>query len=79
MATVNAQPPITQSAPVTPSKMAPGVLYRYHAGGNAVLAAGIVAGIATYGWGLLPAWAGFLAGAVPAWILMTLYRARCDA
>jgi len=54
-------------------------LYRYHAGGNLVLAAGIVAGIVTHGFGLLPAWAGFMIGSIPTLLMSALAHTIHDA
>jgi hypothetical protein len=53
--------------------------YRYHDGGTAVLTAGIVTGILTYCWGLLPAWAGFLAGAIPTFLTAAAWYSTHDA
>jgi hypothetical protein len=53
--------------------------YRYHDGGTAVLTAGIVTGILTYCWGLLPAWAGFIAGAIPTFLIAALLYSTHDA
>lgn len=53
--------------------------YRYHDGGAMVLTAGIVTGILTYAWGLLPAWAGFFAGAIPTFLIAALWYSIHDA
>ncbi len=53
--------------------------YRYHDGGTAVLTAGIVTGILTYCWGLLPAWAGFITGAIPTFLIAAIWYSRHDA
>jgi hypothetical protein len=57
----------------------PGPLYRYRNSGNLVLSAGIITGIVTYCWGLLPAWAGFLAGALSVSIVTAIIQAKNDA
>ena len=57
----------------------PGRLHRYHAGGNLIVGAGVVAGVIAYGWGLASPWAGFLAGAVPTWFLAALAHTFHDA
>ena len=57
----------------------PPATYRYHDGGTAVLTAGIITGILTYCWGLLPAWAGFCAGAIPTFLIAALWYSTRDA
>ena len=41
----------------------------YHAGGNMVLGAGVATGLLFAGLNWLPAWGGFLVGAVPTLLL----------
>jgi hypothetical protein len=57
----------------------PGPLYRFRDAGNLALSAGIVAGIAMYCWGSLPAWAGFLIGAFSVSVVTALVQAEIDA
>lgn len=57
----------------------PGDAYRYHNGGTAVLTAGVIAGMVAYCWGVLPAWGGFLAGAIPTFLLVALLYTTRDA
>lgn len=80
MATVGA-PPVKPSNcdAVARGCPLPGPVYRYHAGGNLVLGVGIVVGIVTYSLGVLPPWAGFLAGAGPAFVLTALAYTIHDA
>jgi hypothetical protein len=51
---------------------------RYRDGGTLVLTAGIVTGIVTYCWGLLPAWGGFFVGAIPAFLIVALFCSAQD-
>jgi hypothetical protein len=60
-----------------PSPDLPGSLYRFRNAGNLSFAAGIVTGITTYCWGILPAWAGFLAGAFS--VVAAIIQAKNDA
>lgn len=49
-----------------------GRLYRYHGGGNLVLASGIAGGFVLSGFGWLPALAGFFAVSAPVFLLTAL-------
>ena len=51
---------------------------RYRDGGTLVLTAGIVTGIVTYCWGLLPAWEGFFVGAIPMFLMVALFCSAED-
>jgi hypothetical protein len=51
---------------------------RYRDGGTLVLTAGIVTGIVTYCWGLLPAWGGFFVGAIPMFLMVALFCSAQD-
>jgi hypothetical protein len=62
-----------------PSFNFPGPLYRYHEGGTLVLTVGIISGLALYCWGLSSPLVGFLAGAIPTFLLTALYRTAHDA
>lgn len=53
-------------------------LDRYHAGATPVLGAGILGGIVAATTGLAPSWAGFLAGAVPMFVLFVLTDSVSD-
>ena len=57
---------------------APGPLYRFRTAGNLALSAGVVAGVVAYSWGLLPAWAGFLAGTLAAVTASAVIQAGND-
>jgi hypothetical protein len=57
----------------------PGRFYRFRNSGNVAVSAGVVAGIATYAWGILPAWAGFLAGTLATVVVLAVIQARNDA
>jgi len=50
----------------------PRPLHHYNAGGTIVLAAGILSGIVFTSWGMLPAWAAFMVGAVPTFLVAAL-------
>jgi hypothetical protein len=57
----------------------PGPLYRFRNAGSLALSAGVVGGILAYSWGLLPAWAGFLAGMLATVVATAVTQARNDA
>ena len=57
------------SSPEDELTPAPPGLFRYHAGGNMVLGAGVATGLLFAGLNWLPAWGGFLVGAVPTLLL----------
>jgi hypothetical protein len=57
----------------------PGPIYRFRRAGNLALSAGVVAGIVTYSWGLLPAWAGFPAGTLATLTASAVIQAGIDA
>jgi hypothetical protein len=62
-----------------PSPNLPGSFYRFRNAGNLSFAAGIVTGITTYCWGILPAWAGFLVGAFSVSVAVAIIQAKNDA
>jgi hypothetical protein len=53
-------------------------LSRYHSGANSVLCVGIVTGLLFGSLGWLPAWGGFLLGALPAFFMIALAHTLCD-
>ena len=57
----------------------PGPLYRFRHAGILAISAGVVTGILAYGWGFLPAWAGFLAGTLATVTASSVIQARNDA
>jgi len=57
---------------------APPGLFRYHGGANTVLCAGVATGLLFASPNWLPAWGGFLAGAVPAFLLTALSHTLRD-
>ena len=73
MATVERPPSgLATSSAASGDRSYPRPLHHYNAGGTIVLAAGIISGIVLTSWGLLPAWAAFLAGAAPAFVIAAL-------
>jgi hypothetical protein len=54
-------------------------MYRYHASANAVLCAGITTGLVFTSLGMLPAWAAFLVGAGPIFILASIAHAIVES
>jgi hypothetical protein len=73
MATVERPPSgLAASSGAAGTHSYPRPLHHYNAGGTIVLAAGIISGIVFTSWGLLPAWAAFLAGATPTFVIAAL-------
>jgi hypothetical protein len=54
-------------------------IYPHYAGANLVLASGILSGIVLSSAGVLPAWAAFLVGAVPVFMLVATVHAFSHA
>lgn len=79
MATVERPPSgLAASSKGGASPAYPRPLHHYNAGGTLVLIAGIISGIVFTSWGLLPAWAAFLTGAVPTFLVAALVYTFCD-
>jgi hypothetical protein len=57
----------------------PGPLYRFRRAGDLALLVGVIVGIVTYSWGLLPTWAGFLAGTLATVTASAVVKAGVDA
>ena len=57
----------------------PGPLYRFRNAGNLALSAGVAAGIVAYSGGIMPAWAGFLAGTLATVVASAVIQAGYDA
>jgi hypothetical protein len=57
----------------------PGPLYRFRNAGNLALSVGVVAGIVAYSGGMIPAWAGFLAGTLATVVASAAIQAGYDA
>ena len=60
------------SSPEDELTPAPPGLFRYHGGANTVLCTGVATGLLFAGLNWLPAWGGFLVGAVPTLLLSAL-------
>jgi hypothetical protein len=54
-------------------------LYRYRRAGNLATSVGVIAGLASYAWGLIPAGAGFLVGVLFASTVTAVIQAKSDA
>ena len=65
------------SSPEDELTPAPPGLFRYHGGANTVLCAGVATGLLFAGLNWLPAWGGFLVGAVPTLLLSALSHTLC--
>jgi hypothetical protein len=57
---------------------APPGLFRYHAGANSVVCSGVATGLLFGSLNWLPAWGGFLTGAVPAFVLTAISHTLRD-
>ena len=78
MATLGHVTETAGSSPEDELTPAPPGLFRYHGGANRVLCAGVATGLLFAGLNWLPAWGGFLAGAVPTFLLTALSHTLRD-
>ncbi len=78
MATLGRVAETADSSPEGESIPAPTGLFRYHASANSVLCTGVATGLLFGSLNRLPAWGGFLTGAVPAFLLTALSHTLCD-
>jgi hypothetical protein len=78
MATMGRVAKTTGSPPEGEAILDPVGLSRYHASANTALCIGIFTGLLFGSLNWLPAWGGFLAGAVPAFLLAAFAHALRD-